>query len=143
MAVTASISTHYPLDVEALRPLIWERAKLYRAAAESGGCETPFGRIDTDLESLVRITGAVQAASIAISAGDTLTLDWTMADNSVLTLDAPMLVAMGRAVALHVDAVHQHGRDLRSDIDAATTSEALLMIDLENGWPGQAVAGQA
>lgn len=142
LMVPGSIFMAAPLPVEPLREIIWERAKLCRAAAEAGGCETPAGRVDTDLESLVRITGAVQAASIALAAGDTLELDWTMADNNVVTLDAPALVAMGRAVALHVDAVHQHGRDLRALIDAAETGEALLVIGLAAGWPGQPLAAE-
>lgn len=107
-----------PTPFEAARAEAWARIKFQRAAVEAGGADTPFGRVDTDMESLLRITGAVQAASIARRNGDTLTLDWTMEDNSIVTLDAPSLVAMGRAVALHVDAVHQHGRMLRDLIEA-------------------------
>lgn len=126
-----------PNAFETARDAMWQRIKYVRDASEGNGSVTPFGRVDTDPESLLRITGAVQAATIAITAGDALALDWTMADNSVVTMDAEMLVAMGRAVALHVDACHQRGRELRQLVEAAETEGDLTAIESEIivGWP--------
>lgn len=115
---------------------LWEAAKARREAMERGGCATPLGRVDTDLDSVLRITGAVSAAQLALASDAPFALDWTMEDNSVVTHDAGAMIAMGTAAMLHVAAVHERGRELRDAIEAAETVEALAAIDIEAGWPG-------
>jgi hypothetical protein len=71
-----------------------------------------------------RIQGAVQLSAI----DDTLTLDWTLADNSVQTFTAADYIQIGQALAVHVSQCHERGRILRQEIEAATTLEDLEAI---------------
>jgi Domain of unknown function (DUF4376) len=114
------------LDVHRLRA--WQRIKAARDAAETGGCETPLGRVDTDETSRGRITGAV---SLAMIAGPSFTIDWTMADNSVVTHDQAAMIALGVAVGTHVGTCHAIARGLKAPIEAATSVEDLDAIE----WP--------
>ena len=115
---------------------LWETAKARREAAERGGCDTPLGRVDTDQESILRITGAVSAAQMAHAQSAPFAVDWTMADNSVVPHDAPAMIDMGIAAMAHVAAVHARGRALRDEIEAADMAGALAAIDIGAGWPG-------
>lgn len=87
--------------------------------------------IDSDTVSVQRIAIAVQAAQAAISAGVEFALDWTCADNTVLTMTAAEVVGMSVALAQHADSLHQTARGLRERIEAATTAEELAAIK----WP--------
>lgn len=113
----------------------WEAAKAARDAAEFGGCETPSGRADTSRDSIMRLNGAVAAAQIALAAGQPFSVDWTLADNSVVALDAPAMVALGLAAMAHIVACHEHGRALRLAIADAADLAALAGIDVTAGWP--------
>lgn len=122
-------------DLDGAKARLWEAAKARRAAAERAGCETPLGRVDTDLESVQRISGGVTAAQLALAQGQAFAIDWTMEDNSVATHDAPAMIAMGLAAMAHVAACHQRGREIRDAIQAAETLAELGTIDLDAGWP--------
>lgn len=108
-----------------------------RLACEVSGCETPLGRVDTDGDSQRKINGAVTMALIAQTAGQPFTVDWTMADNSLVTHDAPAMIAMGVAVGQHVSDCHERGAALKAEIDAADTVEEIEAVDIYSGWPGE------
>lgn len=114
---------------------LWEQAKALRDAAEFGGCQTPFGRADTSRDSVARINGAVAAAQLALAAARPFDLDWTMADNSVVALDAQAVIALGLAAMAHTVGCHERGRELRLAIAAAPDLAALAAIDIGAGWP--------
>lgn len=99
----------------------WEQIKRARDAAEWGGFDTPFGRFDSDPTSQGKLSGAATAAQL----NPALSLDWTLADNSVVTLGAADLIAVGLLLMQHVNTVHQSGRVLRQQIEAATTNAQL------------------
>jgi hypothetical protein len=99
---------------------------------DGGAVVTPSGTVQCDESSRVNITGAVVLAGLAPSQ---FSINWTMADNTQVTLNASAMVAMGQAVAGHVAAVHGHARALKDAIAAATTADQLASIDLESGWP--------
>lgn len=105
----------------------WRLIKAARDAAEWGGFDTPFGRFDSDPNSQAKIIGAAQLASIALAQGAPFGIEWTLQDNTSVHLDAAQMVAVGAALANHVNAVHQRGRQLRAQIEAAAT-----IADLES-----------
>lgn len=113
----------------------WEAAKLIRDAHIDSGCMTPLGRVDSDEASRLNISGAVQAALIAQAAGESFAIDWTMADNSVVSHNGSAMVAMGLAVASYVSACHEAARLLRVAIEDAADLAAVEAIDIEVGWP--------
>lgn len=128
--------TFFEVDVDWLRGPIWERAKAARDAAIDGGAPTPAGVVDSDALSRSNITGASIGAMLAQSSGAPFSVEWTLKNNSVVTLDAAQMIALGLAVLAHVNACHDHARALREQIEAAADVTALLQIDVSAGWPG-------
>ena len=117
------------------RSALWERVKIRRDAVINGGATTPSGAVDSDELSRSNIAGAVLAAVIAQSASEPFSMDWTMLDNSVVTLDAAAMIAVGLAVMGHVNACHDRARVLRAEIEGAANTAALFQIDYLLGWP--------
>lgn len=106
----------------------WERVKLARDAAEQADFACDGATYQADRE---RITGATQLALLAQLADAPYSIDWTLSDNSLRTLDAAGMIAVGAALGEHVAGVFAIGRDLREQIAAATTIEQLDAIQ----WP--------
>ena len=104
-------------DLAACRARQWAIVKAARDAAMTGGCDTPAGRVDTDEASQLKINGAV---SMAMLLGESFAVDWTMADNNVVSLDAAAMKAMGIAVGTFIAECHAAGQALRAAIEAAT-----------------------
>ena len=110
------------------RELQWTRIKAARDAAEFGGFTWDGSTFDSDLTSQSRIQGAAQLAGLAPM---TFSIDWTLADNSVRTLNAMQMIAVGEALGTHVATQHTIGRGLRAAIEAATTPTAIDAVV----WP--------
>jgi hypothetical protein len=102
---------------------------------QNGEAPTPFGAVDNDDSSKIKINGAVTMAMLAVQQSAAFSVDWTMADNSVVTLDAPSMMLMGEAAGQYVAAIHERARVLKEQIEAATTMAELDAIDIEAGWP--------
>lgn len=107
--------------------------KAMRDRNENGGASTPFGTVDTDPVSVRRINGAVQMAGIVPP--EAFSISWTMADNSVVSVNAAQMTQVGLAVGQHVDACHQHYRTLRDLLEAATDLAEVEAVDIQSGWP--------
>ena len=111
-------------DLTGHREEKWSEIKAGRSAEEFGTFEwTPF-TFDCDETSQRRIQGAVQLAAL----DPNIVMDWTLADNTVQTFDAPELQGIGQALASHVNACHVKARDLRDQINAAQTEAELSVI---------------
>lgn len=110
----------------------WERIKAARSMAETAdfACGGVVYQADKD-----RITGATQVALLAQAAGQPYSIDWTLSDNTQVTLDATGMISVGAALGEHIAKVFDIGRDLRGQIAAATSYEMLEAIV----WP---VAGR-
>ncbi len=106
----------------------WERIKISRSAAEKAPFECDGSLYDRDLE---RISGAVQLALLAQLASKPFTIDWTLFDNSVKTLDGPAMIAVGEAMGVVTKGIFDTARTLREEINAATTITSLDAIF----WP--------
>lgn len=89
-------------------------------------------RIQSDPVSVQRITVASSTASMALSAGVPFELDWSCADNSLLTLDAMGVLGMMQALGSHGLALHMHSRGLKAAVLESDDPES---IDLLTGWP--------
>lgn len=116
-----SIVDPEPLDLTARKNLKWAQIKLERDRVEFGTMTWDGSEFDTNMISQQRIQGAVQLASMSLAANQTFEQDWTLADNSVRTLNASQLVSLGLALAQHVGTAHAIGRGLRAQIFSATT----------------------
>ena len=116
-----------------LKTAKWSEIRAKRDTLEQSGVPYMGKVIDSDTVSVQRIAIAVQAAQAAISAGVEFTLEWTCADNSILTMTAEQVVGMSVALAQYSDSLHQTARGLREQIEAAETAEDLTAIV----WPEQ------
>lgn len=106
----------------------WERIKLSRDAAEAGNFTCAGSVYQTDL---ARIPGAALLALLAQMSGAAFSEDWTLFDNTVRTLDAAGMIAVGVAQGAHIKSTFAIGDGLRVQIAAATTNAQLDLI----GWP--------
>lgn len=118
----------YQPDLPAAR--VRQRALINAArdAAQDGGADTPSGRFDSAPRSREFLNGAALAATLAGMNSQPFTINWTLANNSVVTLDGPQIIAAGLAVAAWVDSVHQRAVVLKARIDAAETAAAISAI---------------
>lgn len=119
-------------DLDPLRQAAYARVKELREQRKGGGLMTPLGPIETDPDSRSNINGAVQMASIL---GTAFSIDWRLADNSVVSLNADTMIQIGLMVGQHVAACQYRKNQLDAQIEAAGTLAALDAIDLDEGWP--------
>lgn len=107
-----------------------------RFTAETGGITIGGMTIRTDRESQALINGAYNLARDML-AGDVAETPIEFKGASGWTQIAPAeMVAVGRAVAAHVQACFAHERALHDDIDVAATTADVLAVDINTGWPG-------
>lgn len=102
----------------------WEQIKAARDAEEASTFTWGSHVFQCDQVSQMRIQAAVQASML----DDTISLVWTLADNTTQTFTAAELKQVGQALSSHVSQCHERGRILRGQIDAATTEEDLEAI---------------
>ena len=104
------------------------RVKSARDDAEASTFTCNGGVFRTDLQ---RIPGAALLAMMASMSGAAFSEPWTLVDNTVCTLDAAGMIAVGVAQGAHIAGVFAIGRGLRDQIATATTNFQLDTI----GWP--------
>lgn len=119
---------------ETLRARTWAKIKTKRSFYEYNGFNCRFGRFDSDEESTSRIVGSTTAAMMAKTAGVDWSVDWTLANNDIVTLTADDMVEVAAAAFKHVSDTHEFARQLRIKIDLAMTVEDLDAI-LAEIWP--------
>ena len=133
LAVAGAVEGDVVLDLDWVKLDRWEKVKAYRDAHRFGGCMTAKGRVDTDIESQGKVTGAV---SMAMLLGEAFIVNWTMEDNTVETFNAEEMKTMGLTCGLFAAQCHVVGQALRDAINACTTIEELDAIDIEAApWP--------
>lgn len=108
----------------------WARIKTARDAAEQGGFAYLGKTIDSDARASLRITAAVNAAQ---AAGEGFAVDWTCADNTVLSLTASEMVGMGVALAAWGNACHAKARGYRAQIEAVVDGLTQQVVDDVSG----------
>jgi hypothetical protein len=108
-----------------------------RLRAETGGFVYAEKTIDSDRDSILRITSAATTAATMRSVGAEFSVEWTCADNTALALDAQGLAGMQVALAMHGHACHLRARALKDQIEAATSLAeiAQVLASLDDGWP--------
>jgi hypothetical protein len=121
-----------PLEVQQERA--WAAVKATREGLETGTAPTPIGRVQIDEPSKAKIMGLLSMARLAEEAGTTFSEEFTIANNSVVTLDNVKVRQLAMASAQYVSAVYAHARGLREQIFAAD-AQSLAAIDLDAGWP--------
>lgn len=104
------------------KTVAWQRVKGARDAYLNAGVDTPFGRFDSDLNTLVNLLGAVAEMPEGGSQG------WILADHTPVILTKPQLRALGAALKTLRDSSYAQGSALYAQIQAAQTAEAVRAI---------------
>lgn len=94
---------------------------LARNLAERSGFTAYDKVFDSDDKSVQRITIAAQAAGFAKAAGQVFNIEWTLADNSTMMLDADQMIGLPLLMAEYANQLHVKARGLKDQINAATT----------------------
>lgn len=106
-----------PRDLAQVKADKWEEIKQARTAAEYAGFVWDGSTFDSDPASQQKIIGASQWASL----NPAFEIDWTLADNTVRSLNSQQMQQVGQALGVHVNTVYEKGRTLRQQIESATT----------------------
>lgn len=118
------------LDVK--RSQIIEQINAERDRREQSAFPYLGKQIDSDPVSVQRITVASSTAQMALAASVPFEVNWSCADNSLLTLDAMGVLGMMQALGSHGLALHMYGRGLKAQVEASEDPES---IDILTGWP--------
>ena len=123
-------------DLELAQLRKWAATKAKREAVIAAGANVPnLGIVQTDPDSMDNIAQAVIGAILATITSQPFTIDFTLADNSVATLDGPSMMGLGKFVGERKSAAHARSRVLRAAIFAAADQAELDAIDTGTGWP--------
>ncbi len=118
------------VTLENARDRSWNRIKLIREAKELEPFSYNGYVYDADK---VKITGAALGAHMSVSAGIPYEIEFTLADNTTITLDGPGMMSVGIALLQHIDAVHQIGRGLRDQLYAVECDSFEKIAAIQ--WP--------
>lgn len=114
------------VDIVKAKPIAHEKVSEWRTAQKA----QPFtvagiGEFSSDAESKQNIDGASQAALMAVVGGAPFSIDWSLHDDTVVTLDGTEMMAVGQALMAHINAAHIASRVINTAIEAATTIEEI------------------
>lgn len=117
------------VDVEKAKPVVYKKIEEWRTAQK----ELPFtvdgiGEFSADPESKVNIDGASQAALMANVTSQQFSIDWSLHDDTIITLDATQMMLVGQALLAHVNAAHVAARVKFADVESATTLEEIEAV---------------
>lgn len=112
-------------SLEQLKVSKWEEVKQARQLADESPLITPYGVFDADYQSQQKIAGAVQ---LALMAPNTWSIDWTLHDNSVVTLTKSQLVEVGVTLGTRTSSLYEQSRTIRDSINNAESREALALV---------------
>lgn len=119
-------------DLSVVKEDKWAEIKLKRTEVEQAGFEWDVHTFDSDYLSQQRVQGAAQFATLALVNNiPSWSIDWTLADNSVITLSAPQMIDVGVTMGNFISSVHGIARTLRDEIESATSVEEIAAVQ----WP--------
>ncbi|EQA97272.1 DUF4376 domain-containing protein [Sphingobium sp. HDIP04] len=123
------------IDPIVLRASLWDFTKTIRASFAVGGAVTSWGIVDSQPLHIQNLQLKVGVAMLRKSRGDDAPLEFTMKDNSVVSLTPTEMMVMAGEAMEFVDGIYNYARDLRTQMDAAQTAQEVLAVDIFRGWP--------
>ena len=117
-----------PRTLQDLKDAKWAAIKQARDAAEFSTFTYNDLVFDGDLNAQRRLTAYISVSKSAIAAGQPFSTDFTLADNSLVTLSAQDFVGIELAKVRAVAAAFSHGAMLRNQIELATVVAELTSI---------------
>lgn len=120
-----------PRTLQDRKNAAWETIKAAREAVIDANLATPYGTFDCKVKDRTNITDAVLLLQTLAALGTPTTIDFTLADNSSVTLTTSEMVTVGLLLGQKVQAAHGIARGLRTQIEAATSVAEVEAIT----WP--------
>ncbi len=117
-----------PRTLQDFKDAQWLLIKQARKIAINTDLVTPYGVFDSDEGSRKAVTDAVLMLQTLASMGTPTTIDFTLADNTVVTMSTPQMVEVGLLLGQKTQTAYSQARIKRENIDAATTKESVLLI---------------
>lgn len=117
-----------PRTLQDLKDAKWAVIKQARDAAEFSTFTYNDMVFDGDLDAQRRLASYISVSKSAIAAGQPFSADFTLADNSLVTLSAQDFVGIELAKVQAVAAAFSHGAMLRNQIELATVVAELTSI---------------
>lgn len=109
------------IDLQKVKSDQWNKIKLERLLAETGGFEFLGKIFDSDEKSQSRI---ISMAALGVP------LDWTLKDNSSIHLSAEDMQGLKSALANHLTTLHHKSQLARQLIENSQTKEEIEKISL-------------
>lgn len=109
----------------------WEEVKAAREASINAPLATPYGSFDSGPADRANITDAVLMAQTLAALGQPVSIEFTLADNTVSTLNASQMVEVGLILGAKVQDAYATARSLREAIESAGTIAEVDAIH----WP--------
>lgn len=122
------IQTETSLPLEVARGVKWENIKRSREQDINRPLVMAYGVFQAGVEDRKNITDAILLANTLAALEQPVAIEWTLLDNSVITLDQTQLVQLGLALGARTQAAYSQARTLREQIDAAESQEDLDAI---------------
>ncbi len=97
--------------------------KAQRNATETGPFSWGPHTFDGDVDSQRRLGYAAQMASQYAALGEPFSIDWTLYDNTTVTLTGEDVIAAFTALGFHINAAHQTARARKAAVLAANSVE--------------------
>lgn len=117
-----------PRTLQDLKDAKWEAMKSAREAAIDAPLVTPYGTVDSKAVDRTNITDAVMMLQTLAALGQPTTIDFTMSDNTTVTLTTNQMVEVGLLLGQKVQVSHGIARARRTAIELATTPEEVEII---------------
>lgn len=104
-------------DVQAAQ---WELMKIARNAAIESPLATPYGTFDCNAAAQANIVSAILLLQNRAALGNPGTVNYTLADNTTISLDVTQMVQVGLLMGAQIEAAFNKGVAKRAAINAAT-----------------------
>jgi len=118
------------VTIEERRYSAWQSMKANRDEQNLKPIVVNGNLFDANQLSQQRINGAV---TLAMLAPDSWTIEWTLADNTTVTLTKQDILDLGIAIGTRTSQVFEYARQLRAQIEQTNTLEELSSITWEFG----------
>lgn len=119
-----------PLPLPDLKAAKWAEIKAARNTAELGPFTYNAQVFDGDLNAQRRLAAYISVSKSALAAGQAFAAEFTLANNTLVTLSAQDFVGIELAKVQAVATAFARATALRGQIEAAETSEQVALI----GW---------
>lgn len=114
-----------------LKELKWTEIKAKRVGVIDAVLVTPYGVFDSDSQARTDIADSVLLAKTSADMGHAVVIDFTLADNTVVPLNLTAISNVGLMLGYKVQTARAIATELRQQIEAATTVEAVEAVQ----WP--------